>query len=608
MCGIVGITRGNSPTKNPTGVASLLVDGLKRLEYRGYDSAGICLTYKDKLYVYKSVGRVSDLDRNIPDGVKSNKAFTTGIAHTRWATHGGVTEANTHPHISMDGRIAVVHNGIIDNADELRAKLEDLGYKFVSETDTEVLAHLLQHYRDKNPFPDEPSHIVAMARSIVKGTYGLAAVFSDYPDTIVVARMGSPLVVGIGEDASYIASDVSPIARYTNRVVYLEDGDIMTVRPGVLTAWDNKTPDVQEINVVDAIPEMGSYDSYMLKEIFEQPAAIKRCFGGRIRDNNCILGGFNLGERNAGDVSSVTIIGCGTSYHAGLVGASLIEEFAGIPARVEIASEYAEKKIIRDPKGIYLAISQSGETYDTIECIKELREKACDVYGIVNTVGSTIARLCGKGVYIHAGPEIAVASTKAFTSQVAALSMLAIMLGRAKQISSADGERLCAALKSVPDLVAQQLEYYSSGRGLEQIKRVSESLAGAKYALFLGRGPSYPVALEGALKLKEIAYVPCEAYPGGEMKHGPIAMIEKNTPVIITLPDDQHSKKMLSNMREVEARGATIYDFAPYRAPAPFPFSPLLTVIPMQLIAYHTAKLKGLDIDKPRNLAKSVTV
>jgi glucosamine--fructose-6-phosphate aminotransferase (isomerizing) len=605
MCGIVGYTATpEAIAKGGTSAyaASTLVNGLRALEYRGYDSAGICLADAKRLHTFKAVGRVADLDKAVPGSVQTNPALIAGIAHTRWATHGGISVENAHPHLSADGTIAVVHNGIIDNADELRTKLETLGFKFVSETDTEVLAHLIQFMGMTEAHHRSLATIVRHALYRVKGTYGIAVMFAGHPDEIVVAKMGSPLVVGIGEDASYIASDVSPIVRYTNRVVYLDDGDIMTVRPGSVECT-TKAPLVQTVDVVDNLADVGDYDSYMLKEIFEQPAAIKRCFGGRIRDNTCVLGGFNMAQ-GISDVTSVTIIGCGTSYHAGLLGASLVEKFAGIPCRVEIASEYSSKPLIRDKTGIYLAISQSGETFDTIECIKELKGKGCDVYGIVNTVGSSIARLCGKGVYIHAGPEIAVASTKAFTSQVAALAMFAIMLGRATNIDVAEGEQLCSALRAVPDRVSERLDYFTRGKGLEEIKRASETLAGARYALFLGRGVSYPVALEGALKLKEIAYVPCEAYPAGEMKHGPIAMIEKGTPVICIVPNDAHQTKMVANIKEVEARGAQIIPIL-YGGND---FSAFETVIPLQLLAYYTAKYKGLDVDRPRNLAKSVTV
>ena len=605
MCGIVGFVSNKealAKARGPGIAYHALVNGLRRLEYRGYDSAGICLADSNKLHVWKSIGRVDDLDKAIDDWAKEDNNLTAGIAHTRWATHGGVTALNAHPHMSMDGSIAVVHNGIIDNADELRTKLKTLGFKFTSDTDTEVLAHLAQLVRDSSAFPDEPlAEVVRRTLYRMVGTYGVAVMFAGHPNEIIVAKMGSPLVVGLGENESYIASDVVPIIRYTNRVVYLEDGDIMTVRAGSV-AGSTSTPVIKQIDVVDNIAEKGEFDSYMLKEIFEQPAAIKRCFGGRIRDNTCMLGGFNL-NGGAVDVTSVTIIGCGTSYHAGLLGASLIKKFAGVPCNVEIASEYSNAPIIKDKHGIYLAISQSGETFDTIECIKELKGKGCDVYGIVNTVGSSVARLCGRGVYIHAGPEIAVASTKAFTSQFAALAMFAIMLGRARNIDVTVGEQLCSALRSIPDAVAERLEYYGRGKGLEEIKRAAETLAGARYALFLGRGMSYPVALEGALKLKEIAYIPSEAYPAGEMKHGPIAMIEKGTPVICIAPNDMSFTRMAASIREVEARGAHIIPVMN----GGNDFSAFLNVLPLQLIAYYTAKYKGLDIDKPRNLAKSCT-
>jgi glucosamine--fructose-6-phosphate aminotransferase (isomerizing) len=612
MCGIVGFTGAGSN-------ADALVSGLKRLEYRGYDSAGICLVSDEGFLVSKAVGKVSELEKAMPSQARE-KRFAAGIAHTRWATHGGVTENNAHPHLSKEGRVAIVHNGIIDNAEEIRAQLEGLGYPFKSETDSEVAAHLIEYYLNSlTESGGKPHTAVVKALEKLRGTYGLAILFRDAPGLLIVARMGSPLVVGLSDGKSYVASDTSAIARYTNRVVYLEDGDILEVLPGsVSSITTDKAPVVREIDIQDVIADMGKYDSYMLKEIAEQPSAIRRCFGGRIRENTCVLGGFNLEDKSLSKVTSVGIIGCGTSYHAGLLGSHLIEKYAGIPSRVHIASEFANKRVITDANGLYLAISQSGETYDTLECIRELRNKDCDVYGIVNVVGSTIARTCGRGVYIHAGPEVAVASTKAFTSQFAALCMFAIMLGRAKELDAPTGQRLCQALSDVPPIMEAILE--SPADDSKKLPAIAALLAESKYVLFLGRGLSYPVAMEGALKLREIAYVPCEAYAGGEMKHGPIAMIEKGTPVIAIVPTDENLERMIGNIKEVQARGArviAIRDLAssylpcddeiliPYTEPD---FTPFITTPILQLLAYYAAKHKGLDIDKPRNLAKSVTV
>lgn len=612
MCGIVGFTGYDA------GGIDALVNGLRRLEYRGYDSAGVCLVSENGFVVTKAVGKVAELEKRIPIKSRITK-YNAGIAHTRWATHGGVTEDNAHPHLSHDGSIAIVHNGIIDNAEELREQLIALGFRFKSETDTEVVAHLIQHYRDSLA---ETSVGAAVIKALgkLRGTYGLAIIFRDAPGTIIAARMGSPLVVGLGDGCSYVASDISAIARYTNRVIYLEDGDVVEAKDGKVNSISSKNPPVVlQIDVKDVIADMGKYDSYMLKEIAEQPSAIRRCFGGRIRDNTCILGGFNLEDKKLSSVTSVNILGCGTSYHAGLLGSILIEKYAGVSCRAHIASEFANRRVIPDKTGIYLAISQSGETYDTLECVKELRNKDCDVYGIVNVVGSTIARMCEKGVYIHAGPEVAVASTKAFTSQFAALCMFAIMLGRAKELDIPKGEEICRALIDVPPIMEATLDL-PADRTPTSIPSIAAMLAESKYVLFLGRGLSYPVAMEGALKLREIAYVPCEAYAGGEMKHGPIAMIEKDTPVIAIVPSDENTERMIGNIKEVQARGAHVIAITDHlgghipcaeRITIPYlhgDFSPFVTTPILQLLAYYAAKHKGLDIDRPRNLAKSVTV
>lgn len=610
MCGIVGITKKQGVGAPNT---SILVDGLRRLEYRGYDSAGICLSGAAALSLYRAVGKVAELEKKIPEEAFDSK-YLAGVAHTRWATHGGVSEENAHPHLSMDGSIAVVHNGIIDNADELRSKLIKLGYIFKSATDTEVIAHLIQHYRDKSR-RGWPQTSIKNILNKLKGTYGLAILLRDCPSQIIVARMGSPLVVGLADNYSIVASDASVVAKHTNRVVYLEDGDIFLLSPDGIVPFSSATPIVQEITQEELLVDKEHFDSYMLKEIFEQPDAISRCFGGRVRQNTCSLGGFNIEEVKLSEITSVNIIGCGTSYHAGLLGAHLIEKYAGIPCRVHIASEFANRRIIPDRAGIYLAISQSGETYDTLECVRELKGKSCNVYGIVNTVGSTIARLCGKGVYIHAGPEVAVASTKAFTSQFAALSMFAIMLGRAKELDAPTGLRLCIALAEMPPIMRELLNKASLA---EQLQSIAATLAESPYVLFLGRGMSYPVAMEGALKLREIAYVPCEAYAGGEMKHGPIAMIGNRTPVICMVPEDESFHRMIGNIREVQARGARVIalsssDNVPCDTLIKLPkvdmdFTPFIYTLILQLLSYYAAKYKGYDIDRPKNLAKSVTV
>lgn len=601
MCGIVGYTGVK------LSATSVVMDGLKRLEYRGYDSAGIALSHDDNIEVHKEVGRVQDLLDKIESLTEYSEPYAA-IGHTRWATHGGVTIENAHPHIS--DKVAVVHNGIIDNADELKEKLFNMGYDFVSDTDSETIAHLIDSHLE-----DNVEEAVASAVAELHGTYGIAVLFRDFPGVIVAARNGSPLVIGIGENQHFVASDTNAISHYTNRFVYMEDGDIVTLAEGGMHM--NRKRPVQTIEFEDNWAALGDYEHFMLKEINEQPESVRRCFGGRIRKDTCRLGGFDMSQQELSRITSVTIIGCGTSYHAGLVARNFIEKWSRIPCSVELASEFANKTIWPDHNGIYLAISQSGETYDTLESIRELNNKGSDVYGVVNVVGSSIARTCGSGVYIHSGPEISVASTKAFTGQLAALMMFGIMLGRAKHMDRANGEYLCEFLKRVPGCMGQVLRRI---QGSPQIRAVAEEIAKSNYCLYLGRGASYPVAMEGALKLKELAYVPCESYAGGEMKHGPIAMIEKGTPVICINPVGPNHERMLSNIQEVKARGAKIIGISnkvhssydtfisiPSMA-AHTPYSPFLSIIPLQFIAYYAALANGNDVDKPRNLAKSVTV
>ncbi len=588
MCGIAGYVGPNSPS-------DVVLYGLRILEYRGYDSAGIALHTGDSIEIVKSVGYVSELATKV-----GSVDALAAIGHTRWATHGGVTEANAHPHTS--GKVAVVHNGIVDNWKELKAELESDGVVFKSETDTEVIAHLI----GRSNLP--PLGAIKEAMSRIQGTYGLAILFADQPNRIYFARNGSPLVVACGTNEAYVASDPIAIGLQLSKVgpvAFLNDGDYGYISPTesrFFNLTSKAAPLIREVSVEQANSELGCYDSYMLKEINEQPDAIRRCFGGRIREDTCVLGGFSLTTRQLRAVKAVVIIGCGTSYHAGLLGKAVIEEVAGIPTTVEIASEYAQKPMLLNNKTLYLAISQSGETYDTIECIKELQTNSKNCYGIVNAVGSTIARMCGAGVYIHAGYELAVASTKAFTAQAAALYMLAIMLGRANgHLTRAAGEKLCAALKATPDQIAAALQ---NPRLMQFTDDMAAKIADSNYAMFLGRGSCYPVALEGALKLKEITYIACDAYPAGEMKHGPIAMIGKGTPVVALVPNDHGGIKMASNIKEVEARGANVFEIRDDSNSFTYP---LFMTLPLQLLAYKVAKLRNLNIDKPRNLAKSCT-
>jgi glutamine---fructose-6-phosphate transaminase (isomerizing) len=605
MCGIIGYI-------GPRQAAPVLLDGLRRLEYRGYDSAGLALL-NGHVEVIKAVGRVANLVEAVPEDSDAH----TGIAHTRWATHGGVTHANAHPHVDENTDVAVVHNGIIENFTTLRQKLVAEGHTFRSETDTELLPHLIRRH-----YNGDPVEAVLKALAEVRGTYGIVVMFREHPGQLVAARNGSPLVVGLGEGENFIASDGLALVRYTRRVIYMEDRDVALITKDDVQTWQldgqKAIHTVEALEAIHGSAEKGDFPHYMLKEIHEQPESIGRCVRGRIQPEHgtAVLGGFDLKPRDLVDIPRVTILGCGTSYHAALVGAAAIEKLARVRATAEIASEFRYRNPIIDPDGLYLCISQSGETADSLGAIKEVQARGAGVKGVVNVVGSTIARTCGAGVYIHSGPEVAVASTKAFTSQVSALYLFTLMLARARTLSPHDSKQLARALTDIPEFVRAYLG--SPG----DIQAAVRHLVGARYALFMGRGLSYPVALEGALKLKEIAYIPCEAYPAGEMKHGPIAMMEKGTPVIAIVPRDEHREKMLSNMQEVRARGAALIvihnrgdehaadlaDVSIPIPPVPALLTPLVTVLPLQLLAYQAALALGRDIDKPRNLAKSVTV
>ena len=606
MCGIVGYVGARSATP-------ILLDGLRRLEYRGYDSAGLAQVDEDSLVLYREVGRVAALAQAVPEGL----AGSTGIAHTRWATHGGVTKENAHPHLDGAERIAVVHNGIIDNMAVLRERLEEEGVSFRSETDTEVLPHLIRRY-----YEGDPEEAVRKALQQVRGTYGLVVVFADHPGVLIAARNGSPLVVGLGDDENFVCSDPHALVKYTRRVIYLEDGEIAFVRAdSVVTAdlrGDRLAHEVEELEDAYGSEELGDFPHFMLKEIHEQPESIDRCLIGRVveEEGRARLGGFQLEPRDLAAIRQVCLLGCGTSYHAALIGSMAIESLARVPARSEIASEFYGRNAVIDLDALYLAISQSGETYDTLGAVREVQLKGGRVFGVVNVVGSSIARSCGAGVYVHSGPEIAVASTKAFTSQVTALFIFSLMLGRTRTLSPHEGRELARELLAIPTLVEEYLA--APGPLNEGVALLKE----APYALFMGRGVSCPVAMEGALKLKEIAYVPCEAYAAGEMKHGPIAMMEGGTPVVVIMPDDAHREKTLSNVQEVRARGARVIiihsagdieamSAADVAIPIPRThplLSPLVSVVPLQLLAYQTALALGRDIDRPRNLAKSVTV
>jgi glucosamine--fructose-6-phosphate aminotransferase (isomerizing) len=609
MCGIVGYVG----TKNPIEV---VVEGLKHLEYRGYDSAGLAHWDTGGFVNLRAIGKLRDGFLELVNGLSTANA---AIGHTRWATHGGVTVENAHPHISQNGHVAIVHNGIVDNYNELRTWLEVKGYAFKSDTDSEVIAHLIEFY-SQDKFGAVPAKTAIMsALKDIKGTYGLAILLADEPDTIYAARNGSPLLVARKDGEAFVASSANAIARHISSVIYLNDGELARVHGDEIAIWDSNWQDCQpqetKLDVSYEEIELGNFPHYMLKEIWEQPDAIQRCFGNRLRDSGPVLGGFNLQSHELATVRHLVLIGCGTSYHAGLTIRPLIEKYCGITCSVEIASEYACRSIIYRPDTLYVAISQSGETFDTIEAIKELQRKGAKVYGIVNVVGSSIARLCASGVYIHAGPEIAVASTKAFTTQLAALHMLCGMIARAQQMDALDGSMFSQELGRIPAQISSML----ISLDLEKVKAEATRLAIAPYVLFLGRGTSHPVAMEGALKLREIAYVPCEAYPGGEMKHGPIAMLRKGTPVVAIVPDDKYKERMLANIKEVQARGADVLGIvtqgdaeaklavSSYIEIPRNSFSSFAAIIPLQLIAYYAALHLGHDVDKPRNLAKSCT-
>jgi glutamine---fructose-6-phosphate transaminase (isomerizing) len=607
MCGIVGYVGARE-------AAPILLEGLKRLEYRGYDSAGVAVQNGHGIALAKLAGRVNRLEQAL---ARQPLAGTSGIAHTRWATHGAPTERNAHPHTDCAGRIALVHNGIVENADVLRAALEGRGHRFRTETDTETLAHLIEEAAGATL-----EARVAAALAHVAGTYGLAVMAADEPGKVVVARQGSPVLLGIGEQEFFVASDASAVLAHTRSVVYLDDGDIAVLTAGRYHVMDGQAHvQLRDVNDIawdlDAI-ELGGYPHFMLKEICEQPETVKSTVRGRLlfEAGTARLNGLNLRPEAVADVSRIVIVACGTSWHAGLVGRHLIEALAGVPVAVEYASEYRYRRQLSVPGTLTMAISQSGETADTLEAIRAAKTAGSSVLGLVNVVGSTIAREADGGIYLHAGPEIGVASTKAFTSQIVALALFGLWLGRHRGLSVEAGREIACRLAELPALVSRALALEPAVRAL------AERYAHVSNALYLGRGVSFPVALEGALKLKEISYVHAEGYPAAEMKHGPIALIDESMPVIFVAPQDDVYPKVVSNMQEVKARGGRIIAVTtegngdlgalvdhqlPVPATAPL-LSPVLTTIPLQLLAYHIAVQRGCDVDRPRNLAKSVTV
>ncbi|WP_214411801.1 glutamine--fructose-6-phosphate transaminase (isomerizing) [Sphaerisporangium fuscum] len=605
MCGIVAYI-------GPKDAAPILLEGLQRLEYRGYDSAGLVVNNKG-LKVRKVKGRVADLAGAVPARFKGG----LGIGHTRWATHGVPNDVNAHPHLDTDQRVAVVHNGIIENADELRAKLVADGAVFVSETDTEVLAHLIARTVKDT---DSLEEAVRKALKSVVGTYGIAVMDAERSGEIVVARNGSPIVLGIGEKEMFCASDVAALVRYTRQVVHLEDGELAVLKADGFRTFtmDNRVTSKEPLTVDwDAGHyDTGGYEHYLLKEISDQPESVARTLRGRLDDrfNIAHLGGLNLDPRETRAFRRVKIIGCGSAYYAGQIGAQLIEELARIPADAEPASEFRYRSPVVEHDTLYVAVSQSGETYDTLAAVQELKRKGGRVLGVVNAVGSAIAREVDGGVYLHAGPEVSVASTKAFTSTAVAFALIALHFGRVHDLSPADGRRIVEGLRKLPDQIAEIVKQSDT------IQALAAKYAANPSMMFVGRVRGYPVAREGAQKLKEISYVHAEAYPASELKHGPLALIGPEMPTVAIVPDDELLDKNLTTLGEIRARGGKVL-MVGHRVPDTkladdvivvpkneVELDPILLCIPLQLLAYHAAVALGRDVDKPRNLAKSVTV
>ena len=609
MCGIIGyIGRKSAP--------DIIIEGLRRLEYRGYDSAGLVTIHSRKFELRKKTGRINELAGLLKQQPAHGKV---GIGHTRWATHGAPTDANAHPHLDSSGQIALVHNGVIENYQALKEKLLAKGHTFVSQTDTEVLAHLIGEHYDAATGLTEA---VRLALKEVVGTYGIAVLHVDHPESIVGARRGSPLLLGVGREENFLASDVSAIIAHTRRVVYLNDFEIVT-----LTADDfqvstieatSVTPQVREVEFAAAEVERGKYPHFMLKEIFEQPRVVENALRGRISHDECTarLGGLNITPAELRAVDRIIFIGCGTALHAGMVGKYLIEDLARIPTETDYASEFRYRNSPIDKHTLVFAISQSGETIDTLAAIRECRRKGHKTLGIVNVVGSTIAREVDGGTYMHAGPEIGVAATKTFVSQVTIMALLAVLLGRMRHMAATRGTAILKELETIPGKIERILKQSDA------IAAIAKKYCEANNFLFLARQYNFPIALEGALKLKEISYIHAEGYPAAEMKHGPIALVEPRTPSVFIAPRNLVYDKTMANIEEVKARKgpiivvasegdtqiATKADAAIFIPDTLECLQPLLTVIPLQLLAYHIAVLRGCDVDKPRNLAKSVTV
>jgi glucosamine--fructose-6-phosphate aminotransferase (isomerizing) len=607
MCGIVGYV-------GPKQASPILIDGLRRMEYRGYDSAGVAVLNGGDIKIRKAAGKLSALVDKLRTETPSG---TVGIGHTRWATHGAPTTPNAHPHLDQKGRIAVIHNGIIENSAAIRKALEKRGHVFKSETDTEVLAHLIGAYYEGNL-----EQAVAGALWDIDGAYGIAVISADEPDTLVAARNGSPLLVGVGDGEYFVASDASAILEHTRSVVYLDDGEMAVLtRDGYRVRNLTDTHVDKAVNQIEwdlATIERGGFSHFMLKEIFEQPESLTNTVRGHLleEEGSARLRGLNMSDEELNRVNRVIITACGTSWHAGLIGEYIFEEMARIPCEVEYASEFRYRNPIVDENTLVIAVSQSGETADTLAAIREARRRGARTIGLVNVVGSTIAREVQGGLYLRAGPEIGVASTKAFNSQVAALAMVALKMARLRTLSVLQGRQFIQALQALPAQIRTVLDR------APEVETLADRFATAHNALYLGRGVNFPVALEGALKLKEISYIHAEGYPAAEMKHGPIALIDENMPVVFIAPRDGVHGKIVSNIEEVKARGGKVIAIVTEGdeeisrlADAVFPIpathdllTPMLASVPLQLFAYYVAVRRGCNVDQPRNLAKSVTV
>ncbi|MEX0725276.1 MAG: glutamine--fructose-6-phosphate transaminase (isomerizing), partial [Planctomycetaceae bacterium] len=603
-----------------------LLEGLRRLEYRGYDSAGIAVSRDGDVLVRKKSGRVSEVAKLVDEKPIHG---TTGIGHTRWATHGATTDTNSHPHVSGNGQVVLVHNGVIENYTILKSQLQEVGYLFQTTTDTEVIVHLIEFcLAEQIKLGEDPTatstcvKAVEVALTQLKGTYGLGILFQDVPNLLIAARLGSPLVIGIGQNEHFLASDASPLIGYTDEVVYLADREIAVLTPDSLEIVHRddgrQTPSIHIIDKSQGDIELGGFEHYMLKEIFEQPHTIENAMRGRLDDDEATakFGGLNLDAQTLRRIDRIVLTGCGTSWHAGLVGEYVIEEFARIPTEVEYASELRYRNPPMTNTTMIFAITQSGETADTLAAIRECKRKGHPTLAICNVVGSTIAREADGGIYLHAGPEIGVASTKAFTSQVMVLIQLALFMARMRHMSFPAGQRIISQLKEMPSMVGKALKCH------EQVRDIAEKYAEYNNFLYLGRLYNFPTALEGALKLKEISYVHAEGYPAAEMKHGPIALVDERTPSIFVIPQGHIYPKVISNLEEIKARGgptiaiacegddriADLADDVVFVPSVEDYLQPLVTVIPLQLLSYHIALLRGCNVDRPRNLAKSVTV